>query len=111
MPHDRQAPEFTGLPIETGMKAIEELHVKPDWTARYHGAEALKDQTKCLLCHQSEGECDECHPQRPAFHGSTDDVDRPAQQAVRRRVDDPRCLACHEKPWCEECHKQFKEME
>ena len=54
------------------MKAIEELHVKPEWTSRYHGTEALKDKAKCLLCHQSEGECDECHLQRPAFHGSTD---------------------------------------
>jgi hypothetical protein len=103
-------PVFSGLPIEVGMKAIEELHVKPEWTSRYHGAEALKDKKKCLLCHQSAGECDECHLQRPAFHGSTATwIGRHSKQS--KTVDDPRCLACHKKPWCEECHQKFKEME
>jgi hypothetical protein len=92
------------------MKAIEELHVKPDWTERYHGAEALKNEDNCMLCHQEEGECDECHLQRPAFHGSTDTwIGRHSKQSDT--VDDPGCLTCHEKPWCEECHDQFKEME
>jgi hypothetical protein len=103
-------PKFNGLPIEVGMKAIEALHVKPDWTSRYHGAEAIKDKAKCLLCHQSVGECDECHLQRPAFHGATETwIGRHSKQA--KAVDDPRCLACHKKPWCEECHQKFKEME
>lgn len=103
-------PEFTGLTIEIGMKAIEELHVKPDWTARYHGAEALKGPAKCLRCHQSEGECDECHLQRPAFHGSTATwIGRHSKQS--KAVDDPRCLACHDEPYCVDCHDQFKEME
>ncbi len=105
-----ETPKFSGLPIEVGMKAIEQLHVKPEWTSRYHGAEAIKDQKKCLLCHQSAGECDECHLQRPAFHGSTDTwIGRHSKQS--KTVDDPRCLACHKKPWCEECHQKFKEME
>jgi hypothetical protein len=102
-------PKFSGLPIEVGMKAIEQLHVKPEWTSRYHGAEAIKDKKKCLLCHQASGECDECHLQRPAFHGSTDTwIGRHSKQA--KTVDDPRCLECHKKPWCVECHNQFKEM-
>jgi len=105
-----ERPTFTGLPIQIDMKAIEELHVKPDWTPKYHGEEALKDRSKCLLCHQSEGECDECHLNRPAFHGSTDTwIGRHSKNA--KAVDDPRCLACHEKPYCEDCHRQFKEME
>ncbi len=105
-----ETPEFTGLPNRGQRKSIEELHVKPEWTSRYHGTEALKDVSQCLKCHQSEGECDECHLQRPAFHGSTDTwIGRHSKQATK--VDDPRCLACHEEPWCEECHDQFKEME
>jgi len=105
-----ERPEFTGLPIQVDMKAIEELHVRPDWTARYHGEEALKDQAKCVLCHQTEGECDECHLQRPAFHGSTDTwIGRHSK--VSTAVDDPRCLACHDQPMCDDCHRQFKEME
>jgi hypothetical protein len=105
-----KVPEFKGLTLELGMKSIEALHVKKEWTPRYHGPEALKDQSKCLLCHQSEGECDECHRQRPAFHGSTDTwIGRHAKRA--KRVDDPRCLACHQAAYCKECHDQFKEME
>jgi len=105
-----ERPEFTGLPIQIDMKAIEELHVKPEWTPEYHGEEALKDIDKCLLCHQSEGECDECHRERPAFHGSTKTWIGRHKDATDS-IDDPRCLACHEKPWCEDCHQQFEEME
>ena len=60
VPHDRARPVFTGLPHEVGLKAIETQHVKTDWTSR-HGALALVDKSKCLLCHVSVGECDDCH--------------------------------------------------
>lgn len=103
-------PKFNGRPIETSMKSIEKLHVRPDWTARYHGAEALRGRDRCLLCHQSEGECGECHLQRPDFHGSTTSwIGRHKKHA--KAVDDPRCLECHKQVWCEKCHAQFKEME
>ncbi|MDZ4169224.1 MAG: hypothetical protein U1E26_06165 [Coriobacteriia bacterium] len=105
-----ERPEFTGQPIEIGMKAIEELHVRDDWTPRFHGPQALLDETKCLKCHQSSGECDECHRERPAFHGTTDTwIGRHSKRT--KLVDDPGCLACHEEPWCKDCHDQFKEME
>ncbi len=102
-------PTFTGLTIEVGMKAIEKLHVSPEWTERYHGPEALKDRSKCLRCHQSTGECDECHLNRPAFHGQVLTwIGRHSKTA--KTVTDPRCLECHKKSFCEDCHKQFKEM-
>lgn len=102
-------PAFFGPPIEIGMKAIEELHVRKDWTPRYHGAEALKDEKRCMLCHVSQAECVECHRQRPAFHGATSTwIGR--HKKTSTRVDDPRCLTCHDKSWCEDCHRQFKEM-
>lgn len=102
-------PEFDGRPIEVGMKAIEELHVKPEWTERYHGTEALKDRAKCLKCHQSQGECDECHRNRPDFHGQVLTwIGRHSKVATD--VIDPRCIECHEKPFCEDCHEQFEEM-
>ncbi len=104
-----KVPTFTGLTLETGMKAIEVLHVKPQWTPVYHGQEALKDQTRCLRCHQTKAYCTECHLQRPAFHGS------PAtwlgrHPKVAKNLDDPRCLECHQKAWCNTCHQKFKEM-
>ena len=88
-------PTFTGqLKLETSMKAIEKLHVKPEWTAQYHGEQALLNPKNCLLCHQSEGECDECHRDRPTFHGSTETwIGRHSKTS--KRVDDPRCLAWH----------------
>lgn len=103
-------PEFTGLRTEVTMKEIEKLHVLPVWTSTFHGAEALKDTTRCLLCHQSKAECDECHRQRPVFHGSTDTwIGRHSKDA--KSIDDPRCLTCHKRPVCDACHKQFKEMQ
>lgn len=105
-----QTPKFSGRPIQKGLDEIEALHVRDDWTVRYHGDLAIKDRSKCLLCHQSEGECQECHRYRPAFHGEpTAWIGRHAKQT--KDVEDPRCIECHEKPWCVECHDQFKEME
>lgn len=99
-------PEFTGNVAQTGMKAIEREHVKKDWLKK-HGAMALDDESKCMTCHVSLGECQDCHAKRPAFHG-------PKNTWLNRHVkfaeNEKRCLACHEKNWCEECHKQFKEM-
>jgi hypothetical protein len=92
------------------MKSIEVLHVRADWTAKHHGPEALKDQSRCLVCHQTKGYCDECHLQRPAFHGSPGTwLGR--HQKVAKGLDDPRCLACHQKSWCGKCHDQFKAMQ
>lgn len=89
-----------------GVSAVERLHVRRDWIAQ-HGAIALEDPRKCIVCHVSEGECADCHSQRPAFHG-------PQETWLTRHKalskDERRCLTCHKKPWCDECHKQFKEM-
>lgn len=99
-------PKFTGLAVQTGFKAIEEAHAKPNWTDK-HGSVALQDQSKCMKCHVSDGECRSCHTQRPKSHGSTDSW---IGQHKKPGENERRCLACHKKPWCEDCHKQFKEM-
>jgi hypothetical protein len=99
-------PVFSGPGAETGMKAIEALHVKSTWL-QLHGTEALKDQSKCMKCHVTDGECRACHSQRPAFHGSTATWIGTHKALAK---DQRRCLACHKKPWCDDCHKQFKEM-
>lgn len=104
-----KTPEFTGRPIQIGL-GVEKLHVQKDWTQKYHGTEALKDRQTCLLCHQSEGECEECHRYRPAFHGNPITwIGRHSKST--KDVEDPRCIECHEKAFCEDCHKQFEEME
>lgn len=103
-----KTPVFKGLAIQTGLKVIEAQHARPTWIDK-HGTLALQDQSKCLLCHGSVGECQNCHSRRPKFHGSTKTWTG-THSKVAKKVDNPRCLACHKKPWCEECHKKFKEM-
>lgn len=89
-----------------GVSTIERLHVRTDWLS-VHGTIALQDASKCQTCHVSEGECQDCHAQRPAFHGS------PSTWLTRHKdfaKDERRCLTCHKKPWCDACHVQFKQM-
>jgi hypothetical protein len=99
-------PVFTGLTAQTGLKAIEALHTKSDWMEQ-HGTQALVDKTKCLVCHVSEGECQDCHALRPAFHGSTTTWIGAHKEPGKKKE---RCLACHKEQWCKDCHDQFKEM-
>jgi hypothetical protein len=92
---------------QSSVSAIERAHVKPDWLTQ-HGGFALQDQTKCLTCHVSEGECQDCHSKRPAFHGSQTTwlaAHQPLGKANRQR-----CLTCHQESWCTDCHNQFKAM-
>jgi hypothetical protein len=99
-------PVFNGLTAQSGTKAIEVLHAKPDWIQK-HGAQALADKSKCLLCHMTDGECKDCHSLRPAFHGSTSTWIGTHKTLGK---DKARCLGCHKESWCKACHDQFKEM-
>lgn len=101
-----QTPKFNGPTVETGMKAIEVLHVRKDWID-LHGKQALLDQSKCLVCHVSLAECQNCHAQRPAFHGSQSTW---IGQHKKLGKDKTRCLTCHKESWCQWCHDQFKAM-
>ncbi len=105
-----ERPVFDGLPIEVSMKPIEALHVRDDWTELYHGQEALAGRERCQLCHQSEGECVECHLERPVSHGtSTQWIGRHSRHT--EDLSDPGCIECHEQSFCDDCHRQFEEME
>jgi hypothetical protein len=102
-----KAPPFAKTIAASTVTAIEAAHVKADWLST-HGAFALTDQSKCMTCHVTLSECQDCHSKRPAFHGS----DTTAWIGTHKNVskDRRRCLACHKNDWCEDCHKQFKEM-
>ncbi|MDP2233345.1 MAG: NapC/NirT family cytochrome c [Actinomycetota bacterium] len=101
-----KTPVFATSGPSAGVKAIERQHVKKDWIAK-HGTMALADPPKCLICHVSQGECQDCHSRRPAFHGP-----RSTWLGKHKDVskDKRRCLTCHKEKWCDACHKQFKEM-
>ena len=99
-------PDFSAEALSSGVEAIEREHVKSDWLEK-HGGMALEDDSKCFTCHVSVGECEHCHAERPAFHGLKSTwLTRHKDEAK----DERRCLTCHEKTWCEECHDKFKEM-
>ena len=101
-----KVPVFTGLAAQTGLSAIETQHAKKDWMEQ-HGTLALADKAKCLVCHVSEGECDDCHALRSEVPRVDDHLDRRAQEPGKQKE---RCLACHKEAQCTECHDQFKEM-
>ncbi len=100
-------PVFNGLATQQGLQEIEANHVKADWVQQ-HGRFALQDKSKCLTCHVSEGECQDCHSQRPAFHGSK--ATWLGQHQPQAKADRQRCLTCHKESFCEACHNQFKAM-
>lgn len=85
--------------------AIEQQHVKPNWLSA-HGGIALQDPTKCATCHISQGECQDCHSMRPAFHG---DPTTWLTRHIPLAADKRRCLTCHQQPFCDACHAQFKQ--
>lgn len=102
-----ERPVFDGLQTQTGLEDIERLHVADDWTTA-HGPTALADQSKCMQCHVSEGECRACHRHRPASHDPVETWISSHKDVVDPE-DKVRCMTCHERSWCDECHEAFKE--
>jgi nitrate/TMAO reductase-like tetraheme cytochrome c subunit len=101
-------PTVAGPTVESGLQAIQTAHVKADWLQQ-HGAIARNDQSQCMKCHVSDGQCRECHSQRPAFHGSQATWIGTHKDVAKNN--EQRCAGtCHQKSWCDACHKQFKEM-
>jgi hypothetical protein len=101
-----KTPVFANTISSPGVKAIEQQHVLADWISK-HGAMALADPTKCQLCHVSEGECQDCHSKRPAFHGAQ--ATWLGQHQPIAKANPTRCMTCHQQSFCDDCHKQFKE--
>ena len=102
-----KTPVLPGVINASTVSVIEQAHVKADWLTQ-HGTFALQDQSKCLTCHFTLGECQDCHSQRPAFHGTNPTAWIGTHKNFAK--DTRRCLTCHQQAWCDACHKQFKEM-
>ena len=99
----------TDLPsiVATLGVTVETMHVKSDWIAQ-HGTTAMKDPKVCATCHVSNGECLDCHANRPAFHGPVSTW-KLRHQKIAASVSDARCLTCHTQSFCDQCHEQFKQ--
>lgn len=103
-----KAPKVDSVATRTGLTELEKAHLGKEW-AESHGTQALKGQAVCMECHVSDAECRACHDQRPKSHGDLRTwIGTHSKKA--KTEDEPRCLTCHEKPFCVDCHKQFKEM-
>lgn len=102
-----RTPAFTTIIETSTVTAIEKAHVKSDWLT-VHGTFALADQSKCMTCHVTTQECQDCHSKRPAFHG-TDNVAWIGTQhgPLAAKSDKRRCYTCHQKDECVSCHQQF----
>jgi hypothetical protein len=104
-----ERPEFPAVMVDPELRTIEREHVKDDWM-QTHGDFGLEDDTLCFECHVDTAECDACHSIRPEFHGSEDTWLNKHADFVEDEEDERRCLTCHEKDWCEECHEQFEDV-
>lgn len=101
-----KTPVFSATIAETStVTAIERAHVKSDWLTQ-HGTFALQDQAKCLTCHVTLQECQDCHSHRPAFHG-TDNTAWIGMGHEKLAKDPRRCFECHQPKECNDCHQQF----
>jgi len=100
-----KTPVFPGVINASTVSAIEAAHVKPNWLTE-HGTFALQDQSKCLTCHVTLAECQDCHSHRPAFHG-TDNTAWIGTGHEKLATDKRRCFECHEPTECNACHQQF----
>ena len=102
-------PEFPEVAVDPELREIEREHVKAEWMES-HGDYGLDDDTKCFECHVDTDECDRCHSIRPDFHGSEDTWLNKHAELSEGEDAEKRCLVCHEKDWCEECHEQFEDV-
>lgn len=111
-------PDFPKDAPGTTLKALEREHVKDDWMQK-HGAAGLADEEACFTCHVSAAECEDCHSERPEFHGLKGTwLNRHAEfasdmkdgKSVPNPDKEKRCLVCHERQYCDDCHEQFEEM-
>lgn len=100
-----KTPVFPKTIATSTVTAIEKAHVKSDWLTQ-HGTFALQDQSRCLTCHVTLTECEDCHSHRPAFHG-TDNTAWIGTKHGKLASDKRRCYECHQNSECASCHDQF----
>lgn len=71
---------------------------------KVHGRESQEDMEFCLICHDQETSCEECH-QRKAPEGHNL-AWRRKSHGVRAAWDRQNCAVCHEEETCDRCHKK-----
>ena len=85
-------------------KATPESHQDPQFIVSHAD---LRDEIDCESCHAWRDEwCLDCHARRPRSHGSGVDPSewRKEHREVVYAREQRNCEACHEAPFCTECH-------
>ena len=101
-----KTPQLPGVINASTVSEIEQAHVKKGWLTQ-HGTFALRDESKCLTCHVTKQECNDCHSHRPPFHGTDNTAWIGTGHEPLGKVSKARCLECHKADQCNTCHKTF----
>jgi len=100
-------PVFAKTIAASTVTTIEVAHVKSDWLTQ-HGTFAMQDKTKCLTCHVTFQECEDCHSVKPAFHGTDNTAWIGTGHEKYAKLNPKRCFECHKPTECNSCHTQFQ---
>jgi len=100
-------PVFPGVIQASTVTTIEAGHVKPDWITKHGSFMLAEGQAKCLTCHITTQECQDCHAHRPAFHGTDNTAWIGTGHEKFAKVSTKGCFECHQPTLCNNCHQQF----
>ena len=79
-------------------------HDNPVLWEKVHGRESRRDLQFCLICHDHETSCEECHRTSPP--SSHNVAWRGRSHGVRAAWDRQSCTTCHEEDSCVRCHQK-----
>jgi hypothetical protein len=78
-------------------------HDNPQMWTKMHGQESVKDPEYCLMCHDREASCENCHRKNPPDSHTV--AWRGRSHGMRASWDRSKCAACHEEDSCIKCHR------
>lgn len=88
----------------TTRQGIPIAHENPQLWIKVHGRESRRDLEFCLICHDQESSCEECHRRTPP--DSHNLAWRRRSHGVRASWDRQNCSVCHEEDSCVRCHQK-----
>ncbi len=79
-------------------------HDNPLLWEKVHGRESRRDLEFCLICHDHESSCEDCHRRNPP--SSHNIAWRQRSHGIRAAWDRQNCSVCHEEDSCSRCHQK-----
>lgn len=88
----------------TTRQGVPIAHGNPTAWEKLHGRESRRDLEFCLICHDHEASCEECHRRTPPSSHTV--AWRGRSHGMRASWDRQQCATCHEEDSCVRCHRQ-----